>query len=63
VYPGVKLFPRHFDAAVVYYESAQELEDIKDIMERYRTAPISAMLGSVAANAGNSFTGKSFTIA
>ena len=45
VYPGVKHFPRHFDAVVIYHNEANEVNFLKDVLQRYQDAPIKAFLG------------------
>ena len=45
VYPGVKRFPRHFDVVVVYHNDANEVNFVKDELERYKDAPIKAFIG------------------
>jgi hypothetical protein len=45
VFPGTKVFSRHFDAVVVYLHKASELNFIKDILTQYQDAPIKAFLG------------------
>lgn len=45
VYPGVKRFPRHFDAVVVYHTNTKEINFMKDEIQRYHDAPIKAYFG------------------
>ena len=45
MYPGVKHFPRHFDAVVVYHNEANEVNFLKDVLQRYQDAPIKAFHG------------------
>ena len=44
VYLGTKSVPRHFEAVVIYHTSAQEINFIKDEIQRYGEAPIKAYL-------------------
>lgn len=44
VYLGTKRVPRHFDAVVVYHTTTQEVNFIKDEIQRYSEAPIKAFL-------------------
>ncbi len=44
VYLGAKSVPRHFEAVVIYHTSAQEINFIKDEIQRYGEAPIKAYL-------------------
>ena len=45
VFPGVKRFPRHFDAVVIYFNEANEVNFIKDEIQRYTDAPIKVFFG------------------
>lgn len=45
VYPGAKRVPRHFDAVVIYHNDPNEVNFIKDEIQRYHDAPIKAFIG------------------
>lgn len=47
VYLGVKRVPRHFDAVVVYHTTTNEVNFIKDEVQRYGEAPIKAFLSKI----------------
>lgn len=63
VFPGVKKFPRHFDAVVVYHTEAKQLNFIKDEIHRYQDAPIKAYIGNTHFDQAASQKAKSFTLA
>jgi len=45
VFPGVKRFPRHFDAVVIYHQELKDINFMKDEIHRYQDAPIKVYLG------------------
>ena len=61
VFPGTKRFPRHFDAVVVYHNDANEINFIKDEIQRYTDAPIKAFFGKAVYEQAASHKAKAFT--
>jgi hypothetical protein len=61
VFPGAKRFPRHFDAVVIYHNDANEVNFIKDEVERYKDAPNKAFIGSVAYDRAGDYHAAAFT--
>lgn len=51
VYLGAKRLPRHFDAAIVYHTQTNEVNFIKDEIQRYSEAPIKAFLSKAGSPA------------
>ena len=63
VFPGVKKFPRHFDAVVVYHTDTKQINFIKDEIHRYQDAPIKTFIGNSHFDQAASVHAKSFTLA
>jgi hypothetical protein len=61
VFPGAKRVPRHFDAVVVYHNDANEVNFVKDELQRYHDAPIKAFIGKTAYGDAASYKAKAFT--
>jgi EF-hand domain len=61
VFPGAKSFSTHFDAVVVYLQSANELNFIKDILTKYQEAPVKAFLGKELFAEAANYKAKAFT--
>lgn len=61
VYPGVKRVPRHFDAVVVYHNEVNEINFIKDEIQRYNDAPIKAFIGKAPYENAGTYKAKAFT--
>ncbi len=61
VFPGVKNFPRHFDAVVIYHNDPNEINFIKDEIQRYNDAPIKAYFGKTAYEQAATHHAKAFT--
>ena len=61
MFPGAKRFPRHFDAVVIYHNESNEVNFIKDEIERYKDAPIKAFVGSVAYEGAGDYHAVAFT--
>ena len=60
VYPGAKRFPRHFDAVVIYHNEANEINFIKDTIQRYSDTPIKIFLGKTPYADAASYNAKAF---
>lgn len=61
VYPGVKRFPRHFDAVVIYHNEVSDVNFMKDQVQRYADAPIKAFIGKVPYPQASDYKAKAFT--
>ncbi len=48
VYPGTKNLPRHFHAVVIFHGEVSDLNLMKDIIQRYASAPIKTYIGKTA---------------
>ena len=46
VYPGAKRFPRSFEAVIIYHSTPNDVNFIKDDLQRYKDAPIKIFCGA-----------------
>lgn len=61
VYPGAKKIPRHFDAVAIYHNEVNEVNFIKDEIQRYHDAPLKVFIGKVAYTDAQNHKAKAFT--
>jgi Ca2+-binding EF-hand superfamily protein len=61
VFPGSKTKHRHFDAVVIFHNEANEVNFIKDEIERYKDAPVKAFFGKVAYDRAGDYNAQAFT--
>ena len=61
VYPGAKRFPRHFDAIIVYHGEPNEVNFIKDDLQRYKDAPLIVFCGKSPYSGAGDYHAKTFT--
>lgn len=61
VYPGSKRLSRHFEAVVIYHNEVNDVNFMKDQVQRYADAPIKAFIGKVPYPQAGDYKAKAFT--